>query len=501
MHPQKVILYARVSSKEQEQGYSLEAQKQYLRDYAHTHNLLIVKEFIEAETAKKAGRSLFNQMLVYLDKHQDVRTIIVEKTDRLYRNFKDYVILEDYELTVHLAKENQVLNKDSRSHEKFIHGIKVLMAKNYIDNLSEEVKKGLLQKVKEGGYPRSAPTGYTNNLDDKTIEPDPETAPLVRQLFDWYASDRYSLRELRTKAKEAGFLDQLGKYKLSKNSIYCMLRNPVYCGKIAFRGDVYQGKHVPLVSEQQYYLVQEVLRRRTQPFTWTKDRFTFTGFIQCSECGCSICGELKKNKYVYYRCTRQKGPCDNVSKYVREEVIEEQFLTLLADIQIDEDRLAWLKQELRNSHDQEKTYHKDRLAKINADIDAIQQRLSQAYEDKLDGNITDGFWKEKFTEWTQKKESLTRDLLSEQNRNKDYYERAVNILDLVNRAHGLYKNQSKEGRQQILRFFLHKTEHHNSTMSGEKVVFELKKPFREILEAKKSKLWRRRTDSNRRPPA
>jgi hypothetical protein len=60
----------------------------------------------------------------------------IYQTDRLYRNFKDYVMLEDLDLIVHLLKENEVLSKDSRSHTKFIHSIKVLMAKNYIDNLS-----------------------------------------------------------------------------------------------------------------------------------------------------------------------------------------------------------------------------------------------------------------------------------------------------------------------------------------------------------------------------
>lgn len=100
-------------------------------------------------------------MLTYLEENPDVRTVLVEKTDRLYRNFKDYVILEDYELNI---------SKDSRSHEKFIHGIKVLMAKNFIDNLSEEVKKGLKEKVAQGGYPGSAPFGYINNKDDKTNE-------------------------------------------------------------------------------------------------------------------------------------------------------------------------------------------------------------------------------------------------------------------------------------------------------------------------------------------
>ena len=75
------------------------------------------------------------------------RIILVKKTDRLYRNLKDWVTLDELDLEIHLVKENIILSSDSRSSEKFMHGIKVLMAKNFIDNLSEEVKKGMLEKA------------------------------------------------------------------------------------------------------------------------------------------------------------------------------------------------------------------------------------------------------------------------------------------------------------------------------------------------------------------
>jgi site-specific DNA recombinase len=73
--------------------------------------------------------------------------ILVEKTDRLYRNLKDWVTLDELDLEIHFAKENVVLSADSRSSEKFLHGIKVLMAKNYIDNLSEETRKGMTERA------------------------------------------------------------------------------------------------------------------------------------------------------------------------------------------------------------------------------------------------------------------------------------------------------------------------------------------------------------------
>lgn len=92
---EKAVMYARVSSASQEkEGFSIPAQIDLLNNYAENHDIEVVKIFEEAETAKKAGRTKFNEMLKYLSKNKDVTTILVEKTDRLYRNFKDYVELD-----------------------------------------------------------------------------------------------------------------------------------------------------------------------------------------------------------------------------------------------------------------------------------------------------------------------------------------------------------------------------------------------------------------------
>ena len=106
------IIYARVSSKEQEsEGFSIPAQIKLLNEYAIQHGLQVIQEFTDIETAKKSGRTSFTKMMTYLEENPDVRTVLVEKTDRLYRNFKNYVILEDYALNIHLVKEVQTTNK------------------------------------------------------------------------------------------------------------------------------------------------------------------------------------------------------------------------------------------------------------------------------------------------------------------------------------------------------------------------------------------------------
>lgn len=140
------LLYARVSSKEQEvEGYSIPAQLKLLREYAAKNNFLVQREFTDVETAKKAGRTEFNKMIAFIKENKTIKHILVEKTDRLLRNITDYALIEHLiahsGITIHLVKENVILSRDSRSNEKFIFGIKALMAKNYVDNLSEETKK------------------------------------------------------------------------------------------------------------------------------------------------------------------------------------------------------------------------------------------------------------------------------------------------------------------------------------------------------------------------
>src|SRR3989338_2476706 len=133
----KAVSYVRVSSKEQKQeGYSIPAQKKLLADYAKANGFKVAKEFEDDETAKSAGRTNFGEMIKYIKAHKEVKTILVEKTDRLYRNLKDYITIDELDVEIHLVKENVKIDKESRSDQKFIHGINILMAKRYIDNLS-----------------------------------------------------------------------------------------------------------------------------------------------------------------------------------------------------------------------------------------------------------------------------------------------------------------------------------------------------------------------------
>jgi DNA invertase Pin-like site-specific DNA recombinase len=165
------VIYTRVSSREQEQeGFSLDAQSKLLREYAERNGLKTVRTFEDVETAKTAGRKQFGEMITFLKRNGMCRTLLVEKTDRLYRNFKDAVTLEELDIEIHFVKEAQVLSRDSKSQVKFMHDIRLAVARNYSENLREEVNKGMYEKASQGTYPARAPFGYRNNKEKRTIE-------------------------------------------------------------------------------------------------------------------------------------------------------------------------------------------------------------------------------------------------------------------------------------------------------------------------------------------
>jgi site-specific DNA recombinase len=476
--PQEAVTYIRVSSKEQqEEGYSLEAQEQLLRGYASRNGFAIVREFKDVETAKRAGRPSFSEMVLFLRRHVRHRpAILVEKTDRLYRNLKDWVTLDELEVEIHFVKENFVLSRESRSNEKFVHGIKVLMAKNYIDNLAEETEKGMLEKARQGYWPSTAPIGYANVERDKQrlIEPDPEKAPLVHRLFELYATGNYSLDDLRHKIAREGLAYGARRSPMPKSSLEHILKNPIYYGDFAWKGVMYHGQHEPIVSRGLWEAAQAVFGNKWKSKS-KKHEFAFTGLIECGTCGCAITAEIKKGKYVYYHCTQYKQKCPG--PYLREEVLAAMLGELLKPIQIPPQVAAWLESALRESHADEKAFHEEAVHKLQAEYNRLQRRLDSMYVDKLDGQITAEFYAEKSQEWRGQQDAILAQIQQHQSADRSYVDTGVAILQLAEKAHDLYVGQPPHEQRKLLNFVLS-----NCKLLDGKLIPTYRKPF-DILAA------------------
>ena len=240
---QTAVNYARVSSREQEQeGYSIPAQLKLLRAYASKNGIEILREFIDVETAKTVGRKAFGEMLNFLRTSRTCHAVLVEKTDRLYRNFEDQVNLEKLGTEIHFVKTGSILSKNAKAQTKFMHGIEVVSAKYYVDNLREEVIKGMREKAEQGIFPGHAPFGYVNNRLSREIDVHPENSLVVKRIFELYATGKYPLTVLRKYLK-----DEFGK-TLTRSNLHNILNNRVYVGYFRWREETYKGKHDTFIS-------------------------------------------------------------------------------------------------------------------------------------------------------------------------------------------------------------------------------------------------------------
>jgi site-specific DNA recombinase len=411
----EAVIYTRVSSKDQQrEGISIPAQEKLLRQYARERSLVVVAEFSDIETAGRAGRTKFGAMVRHLKEHSRCKTILVEKTDRLYRNLKDWVTLDELNLEIHMVKEGTILRKDSVSSEKLVHGIKVLMAKNYVDNLSEEVRKGMLEKAQQGQWPARAPLGYRNVTGPngkRVIEPDPEQAPLITKLFERCAAGERSLTQLTQTAADAGLVSCRTHKRVHRSRIHAVLRNPIYMGEFNWNGVRYRGAYVPLVSREPWERVQKVLssratHRRNKP---RRHHFTFSGLIHCGVCAEKnknflLVGEIKKGRYVYYHCEERKRL--RRASYIREEQIVEAYTTALAESDFNAERITAIINALDESDKQCNSSPGAELALVRNELSALQRHLDVAYDDRLAGRIDSAYFNQRACVWRRQIELL-----------------------------------------------------------------------------------------------
>jgi len=482
LQTKQCVIYARVSSKEQEkEGFSIPAQLKLLNNYAALNGYKASQEFVDVETAKRSGRTGFTDMVAHLKKNPNITTLLVEKTDRLYRNLKDWVILEELNLEIHLVKENVVLSETSRSSEKFMHGIKVLMAKNYIDNLSEETKKGMIEKAEQGIWPSYAPIGYKNvQRDDgkKIIVVDDATAPLITKIYEWYASGQYSVKEVTRQAKEYGIAFRKSHNPLPHSTVHKILRNRLYTGEFEWDGQTYKGTHEAIINKDLWLNVQNLLEHKLgNRRKVAKHNFAFSGFIRCDICGQCLIGDIKKQKYIYYRCGGCKK-CDQ-KPYVKESVLEEQFTRILQTLKFDNDVLQWVSNALKESNQDKQKHHEEAISRLQAQYNKLTARINTMYIDKLDGKISSEFFDTKSAEWKKEQEETMEQIQKHQQANYIYINEGVRLLELAQSASSLFEKQNATEKRKLLNFVIS-----NSVWDGRNLKAEFKQPFDIIVESK-----------------
>ena len=441
----KCLIYARVSSKEQEDtGYSLDAQVKLLQDYAIKNDFEVKKVFRVSESASgKQIRKTFNELLQYAEKNK-ISIILCEKIDRLTRNLKDAAsvsdwIYEDNRKEVHFVKESFIVNKNTRAHENLVWDMKVAIARFYTNNLSEEVKKGQKEKIAQGGLPTKPPIGYKTmgEKGHKSHIIDDEKAPLVRKMFELYSSGNYSLNALVDVMYEEGLRNREGN-KIGKSRMHEHLSNPFYYGKIRWNNEIYQGQHEPLIAKELFDIVQAKLIRKIDNPQYKTHLPVFKAKIKCKECGGTITWEIQRGHW-YGHCNHYKN-CSQ-KDWMKQNEVENQLFPLLVNVAPKNEKvLGWLIKAMKESHKDEINYNTQKRESFNRIIRIADKRIEEAYKDKLDGRMPSALCEKIIKDTAKEKEEAVDELNKLSKSRTAYYEAGFAIHELALKAKEIYES-------------------------------------------------------------
>ena len=452
---QKFFLYARKSTDvEDKQVLSIEAQITELRAFAKNEELNIVEELIEKQSAKIPGRPIFNAMLERIEKGE-ANGIISWHPDRLARNSVDggkiIYLLDCGHIT---ALKFPQFWFESTPQGKFMLNIAFGQSKYYVDSLSENVKRGMRQKVRRGEYPGLAPFGYFNDPRTKNVAVDKKQAEMLRRTFELYAQGSSRLEDVSNFLAQQGITTKSGKH-LSRDRISFILSNPFYVGFFYYGKELYEGKHQPVISKKIFDTVQNILKQKGRPHHKTKNEpQALCGMLKCGTCDMGITGEQKikhqKNgnthEYIYYHCTRKNKAIKCDEPCIRQESLDEQTSGLLQKFSLSEDWAQQLTTILEKDKNKDAQSSAAFVQEIRNTIEALKTKLQRLLDSYLEQDIEREVYLEKKAKFMSEKKSLEEKIIHlEQKRTgwiepmKEWIKEAVNLPKIARKDNLLDK--------------------------------------------------------------
>jgi site-specific DNA recombinase len=332
------VVYVRVSTDEQANGpLNLQNQERRCRDYCIRMGIPVVRVFVDAgESARSTDRPAFQEMLAYCKMNQrDIAFVIVQDLSRLARNLQDqgqtFYELNKIGILVRSVNESNI---DESPEGKMQAGIFGTFNEYFSNALSKKMKERSRASASAARFPWKAPIGYKNiggNV-GANIVPDPERAPLIARAFELVATGRYKKTEVLKIVTDDGLRTIRGK-ALTPQTFQVLLMNPLYAGWVTLPSDEsfvpVRGLHVPIVSQELFDRVQEILTRKrlsAAPKRKFNPTLPLKCLVKCEVCGTPLTGAFcKGKKYGYYWC-RQAG-CRAVK--LPKDKLETEFVALL----------------------------------------------------------------------------------------------------------------------------------------------------------------------------
>lgn len=501
----KAVILARVSSREQEEGYSIDAQKHRLETYCARRDLTPVKTFAIVESSTSGDRKQFMEMVRFIKAQRVPVALVADKVDRVQRSFKEYPLLDELiqkgKLELHFNTENYIIHKDSVYQERLMWSMGVLMAQSYIDSMRDNVKRSIDQKIRMGEWIAKAPLGYVNIRNERgrgDITVDEQRAPLVKRLFETYATGAYTLSEMVEKTKEWGLYGTKGR-PLNRSYTHALLQNPFYYGFMKIKGHIYEHRYDRLINKELFDQCQDVMKSwHKKPFQYAGKEFVFRGLLQCAVSGKTVTADTKTKTYksgkqaewTYLRCWNPGNPSKIM--WVREEVILEQVGAVLQRLVIPSHIMDDLREYLRNTDQSERAFLRRQIAEWQREYTLCQNRLDRLVDLLLDGTIDRADFEAQKLRLRQQQIRLENNIENARVGDDAFKETMLNLLEIATRAHDHFQCSSTEQKRKLVNFVFA-----NLQLKGTTLCYTLKKPFDQMLNLTTCQQWRDLVDSLR----
>lgn len=479
-----VVLWARVSSREQKEGYSIDAQLRLIRERAQSNGWTVVREFVVAESAKRgAERVAFNEMFAWVKanaKKERIQAILSHKLDRVCRNMRDAVRLQELEdvCGVQLAFVDNQFGPGAAGALSF--NVMAAVAQYYSDNLRSEVLKGMDEKVRQGWPTGLAPYGYVNVEDkDEPVQPHSEKSQSLVRIFNLYATGGYTFKTLADVLEREGHVFRNSKRRFHRGALSYILGNRFYIGELHRNGQVFEGRYQRLIDRSTFDACQDVLHGRNRR-TGTPDHPLAGGLLRCNYCGQSITGERIRRKlkgggvreHIYYRCANNHPGPDHPTVRWKSEELEQAIVDDLATMRYEAELAAWFRNNLTDAVS-DLTAHRRRqataLTKRKSELATMQDRLLNAY---LAGTVEEVVYKAKANELKSEAHKAEESLAALGDVDPARGQVALAIFDFAQNAANTWRRSNNAIRREILDLVCL-----NRTLSDVTLVTEKRKPF------------------------